>query len=383
MEGSNQGPFLFVSPSGQRNKYTVNYCKDYCDQQFNDCTGFIKTSSGCKFMSNVSRCTGYGSGSLNYYVRNYTKYVTNAPTPEPTASPTSPTIRSPTEAPTDSPTRYYGQYILEWSGRKTCMEGSNQGPFLFVSLSWQKNKYTVNYCKDYCDQQFNDCTGFIKTPSTCKFMSNVSRCTGYGSGSLNYYVRNYTKYVTEAPTPDTPPALSTGSPTRYYGQYILEWSGRKTCMEGSNQGPFLFVSPSGQRNKYTVNYCKDYCDQQFNDCTGFIKTPSTCKFMSNVSRCTGYGSGSLNYYVRNYTKYVTNAPTPEPTASPTSPTTWSPTEAPTDSPTRYYGQYILEWSGRKTCMEGSNQGPFLFVSPSWQKEQIHCQLLQRLLRPAV
>ena len=28
-------------------------------------------------------------------------------------------------------------------------------------------------------------------------------------------------------------------------------------MEGSKQGPFLFVSPSGQRNKYTVNYCKD------------------------------------------------------------------------------------------------------------------------------
>ena len=93
-------------------------------------------------------------------------------------------------------------------------------------------------------------------------------------------------------------------------------------MEGSKQGPFLFVSPSGQKNKYTVNYCKDYCDQQFNDCTGFIKTSSQCKFMSNVSRCTGYGSGSLNYYVRNYTKYVTNAPTILATASPTSPTTW-------------------------------------------------------------
>ena len=159
MEGSKQGPFLFVSPSSQWYKFTVDYCQMACDQWFNDCIGFIKTSSSCKFMYNASRCTGTGSGSLNY-MRNSTKAVTSAPTPEPTASPT----QSPTWYPTEAPTYYYGNYSLVWSGKYSCAEGSKQGPYLFVSPSSQKNKYTVDYCKRYCYEQFNDCTGFIKTP---------------------------------------------------------------------------------------------------------------------------------------------------------------------------------------------------------------------------
>ena len=384
-----QGPYLFVSPSGQKNKYTVKYCKEYCDQQFNDCTGFIKTSSVCKFMSSESKCTGTGKGSLAYYNRTATADVTKAPTIAPTASPTASPTESPTVPPTDSPTRYYGEYELEWTA-KVCAEGSKQGPYLFVSPSGQKNKYTVDYCKIYCDQQFNDCTGFIKTSAVCKFMSSESECSAGAKGTgTSYYNRTRTLEKTDAPTApptnsptaptasptEAPTEAPTDSPTRYYGTYKLEWSGKASCTEKDKQGPYLFVSPGGQKNKYTVKYCKEYCDQQFNDCTGFIKTSSQCKFMSSESKCTGTGKGSLAYYNRTATADVTKAPTIAPTASPTASPTKAPTEAPTDSPTRYYGEYELEWTA-KACKEGSKQGPYLFVSPSGQKNKYTVEYCQ-------
>ncbi len=84
-EGTKQGPYL-KSFSNNKNKYTLAWCKDECDQN-DDCTGFIKTSSGCKLMDVNSNCTPKGSGNpgLAYYKRQATLPITAAPT---TAAPT-------------------------------------------------------------------------------------------------------------------------------------------------------------------------------------------------------------------------------------------------------------------------------------------------------
>ena len=107
----------------------------------------------------------------------------------------------------------------------------------------------------------------------------------------------------------------TTSPTRHYGEYALKWdrarAKRILVKDHTSSHP-----QSAEKSTYTVEYCQTYCDQQFNNCSGFIKTAAVCKFMTNSSVCTPQGSGKIAYYER-LDRPVTDAPTTSPTASPT------------------------------------------------------------------
>ena len=187
---------------------------------------------------------------------------------------------------------------------------------------------------------------------------------------------------TGAPATDAPTYPSTDAPTRYYGEYAVEWEKRERCFTSVANTKYIAQLSTGN-----LDVCKETCDH--NDaCIGFIKKFQGCGLLGVDSVCVPYKrSGSWTFYNRTATKSVTSAPTTSPTtdaptASPTvAPTvspTASPTISPTESPTRYHGNYSADANFEKRfgCKESLSAQNVLenFLTKTLAQCEIECDL---------